>query len=152
MGEYMSKWRTWLGFPEMRGNSGFLLILIIDALGSGLFVPLSILYFQVTAGFSLAAIGLLLTIATLYTLASLCYTPTASSLVAEIGPTALRGRYLATYEFSRGVANALTPALFTVLFAIRPNLPWLVLATLTSISGLTMLLLKHRIPEREIRP
>ena len=74
----------------------------------------------------------------LYTLASLLYTPTASALVAEFGPTALRGRYLATYEFSWGAANALTPALFTVLYTVTPNLPWLVLAILTFISGVSM--------------
>lgn len=88
--------------------------------------------------------------ATLYTLASLFYTPTASALVAELGPIALRGRYLATYEFSWGVASSLTPALFTVLYAVTPNLPWLVLATLTAISGISVILIKRRLPERAI--
>jgi MFS family permease len=82
----------------------------------------------------------------LYTLASLLYTPTASALVADLGPIALRGRYLATYEFSWGVAGALTPALFTVLYAVTPALPWIVLAALTFASGTGMLWLEQKLP------
>ena len=64
----MSQWKTHLGFPETQGTYGFLLVLTIDALGSGVYLPLSILYFQVTTGFSLPIIGLTLTIATICTL------------------------------------------------------------------------------------
>lgn len=64
----MGQWNTRLGFPEARGTHGFITVLIIDAFGSGLFIPFSILYFQVTAGFPLPVIGLTLTIATVCTL------------------------------------------------------------------------------------
>ena len=64
----MSQWKTHLGFPETQGTYGVLLVLTIDALGSGVYLPLSILYFQVTTGFSLPIIGLTLTIATICTL------------------------------------------------------------------------------------
>ena len=43
----MSQWKKHLGFPETQGTYGFLLVLTIDALGSGVYLPLSILYFQV---------------------------------------------------------------------------------------------------------
>jgi MFS family permease len=82
----------------------------------------------------------------LYTLASLLYTPAASALVADLGPTALRGRYLATYEFSWGVAGALTPASFTILYALTPALPWIVLAVLTLASGIGVLWLEQKLP------
>ncbi len=87
----------------------------------------------------------------LYTLASLLYTPTASALVADLGPIALRGRYLATYEFSWGAANALTPALFTVLYTVTPNLPWIVLAVLAFISGMSVLWLEQWFIGRGVR-
>ncbi len=87
----------------------------------------------------------------LYTLASLLYTPTASALVADLGPIALRGRYLATYEFSWGIAGALTPALFTILYAMTPALPWIVLAALTATSGIGVLWLEQKFPPQTIR-
>ena len=86
----------------------------------------------------------LLLVVALYTLASLLYTPTASAFVADLGPIALRGRYLATYEFSWGAANALTPALFTVLYTATPTLPWIVLAILALVSGISVFWLERR--------
>ncbi len=87
----------------------------------------------------------LLLIVALYTVASLLYTPTASAFVADLGPIALRGRYLATYEFSWGAANALTPALFTGLYTATPTLPWIVLAVLALISGMSVLWLERNV-------
>jgi MFS family permease len=78
----MKRWKARLGFPETRGKYGFLLVFIIDALGSGLFLPFSILYFQVTAGFALPVIGLTLTIATICTLPTTLVT---GSLVDRFG-------------------------------------------------------------------
>jgi MFS family permease len=78
----MNSVKARLGFPETRGRHGFLLVFIIDALGSGLFLPFSLLYFQVTAGFSLPTIGLTLTIATICTLPTTLIT---GSLVDRFG-------------------------------------------------------------------
>jgi hypothetical protein len=93
----------------------------------------------------------LLLVVAFHTLASLVYTPTASALVADFGPAVLRGRYLATYEFSWGVANALTPVLFTVLYAVTPALPWIVLAVIVAASGMVMLWLERRLPAQAMR-
>lgn len=93
----------------------------------------------------------LLLVVALHTLASLLYTPTASALVADLGPTPQRGRYLATYEFSWGVANALTPVLFTVLYAVTPALPWMVLAVMVATSGMIILWLERRFPAQAVR-
>jgi len=87
----------------------------------------------------------------LHLLASLIYTPTVSALVADLGPAALRGRYLATFEFSWGVANALTPALFTILYAVTPALPWMVLAVMVATSGMITLWLERRFPAQALR-
>jgi MFS family permease len=93
----------------------------------------------------------LLLVVAFHTLASLVYTPTASALVADFGPAVLRGRYLATYEFSWGVASALTPVLFTVLYAVTPALPWIVLAVIVAASGMVMLWLERRLPAQAMR-
>jgi MFS family permease len=93
----------------------------------------------------------LMLVVALHTLASLLYTPTASALVADFAPTAQRGRYLAAYEFCWGVANALTPVFFTVLYAVTPALPWLVLAAMVAASGLITLQLERRIPAQAVR-
>jgi MFS family permease len=78
----MSQWKTLLGLPETRGTYRFLLVLIIDALGSGVYLPLSLLYFQVTTGIALPLIGLTLTIATICTLPLTLLT---GSLVDHLG-------------------------------------------------------------------
>jgi MFS family permease len=93
----------------------------------------------------------LLLVVALFTLASLIYTPTANALVADFGPTALRGRYLATYEFCWGVASALTPVLFTVLYAVTPALPWMVLAGMLAASGMFMRWFERRLPTQAVR-
>jgi MFS family permease len=93
----------------------------------------------------------LLLVVALHTLASLLYGPTVSALIADLAPTALRGRYLATYEFSWGIANAITPASFTILYAMTPALPWIMLAVLVSVSGMSMLWLERRFPAHVVR-
>jgi MFS family permease len=93
----------------------------------------------------------LLLVVALHTLASLIYTPTASALVADLSPTTLRGRYLATYEFCWGVASALIPVLFTVLYAITPALPWIVLAGMLAASGMLMLWFERRLSTQAVR-
>jgi len=92
----MSQWKTLLGFPETQGTYGFLLVLIIDALGSGMYLPLSILYFQVSTGFSLPIIGLTLTIATICTLPLTLLT---GSLVDRFGAR----RVTASSQFIEGI-------------------------------------------------
>lgn len=89
-------------------------------------------------------------VVSIHTLAAILYGPATSSLIADLGPIALRGRYLATYEFSWGVASALTPALFSNLYVVTPALPWLFLAALVSVSGMSLLWLERRLPARAI--
>lgn len=71
-----------LGLPYMRGAVGYVAAVLIDALGSGLFLPLSLLYFQFVAGLPLGAVGLTLTVATLVTLPA---TPVTGILVDTFG-------------------------------------------------------------------
>ena len=46
-----------LGFPKIRGHEALVLAFLLDALGTGLYLPFSLLYFQRIAGLALPAIG-----------------------------------------------------------------------------------------------
>ncbi|HCI79633.1 MAG TPA: hypothetical protein DHW02_08080, partial [Ktedonobacter sp.] len=57
-----------LGVPSLKGTRGFLFATLIDALGSGLFMPFSFLYFHVIAGFPLTMIGLVFSTSAIFAL------------------------------------------------------------------------------------
>jgi MFS family permease len=56
-------WSQRLGLPTMTGTRGLIAAIAIDSMGSGLFVPFSLLYFLHTTPLSLTAIGGALTLA-----------------------------------------------------------------------------------------
>ncbi|MBO0795210.1 MAG: MFS transporter, partial [Ktedonobacteraceae bacterium] len=70
------------GIPTLRGREAFVLAFLIDALGTGLYQPFSLLYFQIVAGLDLPAVGVALTIATILTLPM---NPITGSLVDRFG-------------------------------------------------------------------
>lgn len=72
-----------LGLPTTRGHGRLLGAFGIDALGSGLFLPFSILFFTATTSLSLQQIGLALSIAALIRLPA---TAGAGVLTGRIGP------------------------------------------------------------------
>jgi MFS family permease len=83
------------------------------------------------------AVGLLLALVTLYTVAETVHNPAASSLAVAAAPEALRGRYMAAYQLSWSLASILAPSLFTALTAADAALPWLLLVgTALSAAGL----------------
>lgn len=88
----------------------------------------------------------------LFTGAELLHAPVSMGLAAALGPPRLRGRYLATFQYSFTIASITAPALFTTLFAATPAAPWLALALLTGIGGVGVLLLERGLPERAIQP
>jgi MFS family permease len=93
----------------------------------------------------------LIVVVGLYTCAELMHAPTANALVAQVGPTSLRGRYVAAYQLSWGIGMALTPALFTLLFARGSALPWMVLAGLTLGAALAIQQLERKLPAQAVR-
>ena len=79
----MSALRERLGLPRIGTARPFALAMIIDAVGSGLFLPFSLLYFHHAGGLSLTEAGLGLTIAMLIAVP----TPLAAGvLVDRVGP------------------------------------------------------------------
>lgn len=71
-----------LGLPHLKGAEGFLIAILIDALGSGLFMPLSLLYFHVAVGLPLISVGFALSTAAIFTLP---IAPLTGSLVDRFG-------------------------------------------------------------------
>ena len=82
----------------------------------------------------------------LYTVAGLIAGPTSTALAAASSPSHLQGRYLALHQFSWGVAAAIAPSMFTLLYACGPASPWVVLAGFALFTGLLMIRLKSHLP------
>lgn len=93
----------------------------------------------------------LIVVVILYTCAELMHAPTANALVAQVGSATLRGRYIAAYQLSWGIGMALTPALFTLLFAKGVELPWVVLTGLTLGAAIAVQCLERRLPAQAVR-
>ncbi len=75
-----------------------------------------------------AAIGVVLVAAAVYTLGEMTGGPVLSTLAAESAPVHLRGRFMATYQFSWNAASTVAPVLFAWLLDRGPAPAWLVLS------------------------
>lgn len=71
-----------LGFPAVGRHRRFVVALAVDAIGSGVFMPISVLYFLATTSLSLVQIGLALSIASALRLP---FAPALGGLVDRIG-------------------------------------------------------------------
>lgn len=120
-----------LGLPRLGGSLPLLAVLLVDALGTGLFAPFSLLYFHVAVGLPLPAVGLALSAATA---AALPAAPIAGSFVDRFGARKVvisaqfvQGAGFAGYLFV-GSIPALVPA--AVLVAVGQRIFWSALFTL----------------------
>lgn len=71
-----------LGFPAIGPHRRFVTALVVDAVGSGVFIPISILYFLASTPLSLVQIGLALSIASAL---QLPFAPLLGGLVDKVG-------------------------------------------------------------------
>lgn len=76
---------------------------------------------------ALAVPGVFIAIA-VYTAAELIQGPVFNGLVVAAAPEHLRGRYMAVYQLSWALGQAIAPGLFGAMFTVDQDLPWLVLA------------------------
>lgn len=81
-----------------------------------------------------------------FTVATLFYTPSARALAAGLGPPPARGRYIATYELSWGIAAAASPAAFGLLYGWVPFAPWLAMALAAALAVAILLVAERGIP------
>ena len=86
----------------------------------------------------------------LYSCAELIHAPTSNALAAEAAPAAQRGSYLAAFQYGFTIATLAVPGAFGVLFAVDPELPWLVVGALAAAGTVVMLLLRTRLPAHAV--
>ena len=75
-----------LGFPAVGRHRAFVSALAIDALGGGIWMPLSLLYFLRQTDLTLVELGLVITVANLGVVP---FVPVIGRLVDRLGPKAL---------------------------------------------------------------
>jgi MFS family permease len=116
-----------------RGRATLLAALGIDMAGTGLFAPISLLYFQAVTDLSLPAIGLLISVATI---ASLPIPVLVGHLVDRYGPRGivitaqvLQGLGFAAYTGAHGPISVLLPSL---VVAVGQRAFWCSVFTLVS--------------------
>jgi MFS family permease len=86
-----------------------------------------------------------------FTVAELIHGPTSNALAASASPDAVRGPYLAAFQFSWALANVFAPVIFTLLFGVGPALPWLLVGALALAGASGIRLLEPRLPLSAVR-
>ncbi len=86
-----------------------------------------LMWLLAAVGASFAIPGVVVAVA-VYTAAELIQGPVFNGLVVSAAPEHARGRYMAVYQLSWALAQAVAPGLFGWLFATSHALPWIALA------------------------
>ena len=81
----------------------------------------------------------------------LLFGPRANAIAVDLAPPSVRGRYLATFQYSYTVPGVLAPAI-VALFTVAGWLPWLVVAIGAGFASIMFLALASRLPARVVRP
>ena len=108
-----------------------------------LFAGASLLPHIAVAPFVVAVTGV-------YTVAVMLHVGVIDALVVEAAPDKARGRYVAVYQLSWAIANAIAPGLFTVLLAWRSFSPWLALTALAVLAFGAIVLVEPRLPPQAV--
>ncbi|HEV2778237.1 MAG TPA: MFS transporter [Actinophytocola sp.] len=106
----------------------------------------SFLFAVLLPGEHIWVIPVLIAATVLFTVAEVMHAPVSMALVAVIAPISVRGRYLATFQYSFALAQVIAPAYFTTLFEIHRALPWVGLGLINCLSILAMLGWERRVP------
>ncbi|GAA4958640.1 MFS transporter [Actinoplanes utahensis] len=109
------------------------------------------------AGWSLATLGArhvpaALAVATCavailcYSAAQMLHAPASTAMAADASPADVRGRYLASFQYSFSIANMVAPLMFSTLLAVGPDVPWLVIATCAVATVPLLMVIAPRLP------
>lgn len=121
---------------------------VMMALGSSIFVFACLLV--VAAGVSVntgAAYAALVVAAIAVGIGECFHTTVLMPLVADLAPTSLRGRYMASIGLSWWVGLALAPTLGTQVLSLSPMGTFLAAAAVATLAATSALALEHRLPE-----
>jgi hypothetical protein len=75
----------------------------------------------------------------------------ANALAEAVAPTAVRGRYLAAFQYAFTVPGVLAPAV-VALYSVAAWLPWLLVGASAGLAGLVLRWLAGRLPAAALRP
>lgn len=102
----------------------------------------------IAAGFSPPmAYGLLVAASIAVGVGECFHTTVLMPLVAELAPTSLRGRYMASMGLSWWVGLALAPTLGTQVLSFSPTAAFLAAAIIAAVAAVSALRLERRLPE-----
>lgn len=87
-----------------------------------------------------------------FSAAQWCHGPGSRALAAGMAPAAGRGRYIASFELSWGLAAAATPVTFGALYGKAAALPWLAMAGFMLVAMLLVRVAEPTIPLAQNRP
>jgi MFS family permease len=143
----------------MRNRVALLTALGVDNVGSGLFLPVALLYVTRVVGLPLATAG---TVVAIGTMAGLAVPPVAGRLVDRVGPRltvisaqSLQALGAAAYLVARNPASV---AVAAVLLAVgqqmfySSGLPWLLVGTCAALAVLALRWLAGHLPAGALRP
>ena len=128
-----------LSRPSAMAVGGVLVVLWCAASMAALVLPVQWRPPELCAATVLLAVG------------GLLFEPRANAIAVDLAPASVRGRYLATFQYSYTVPGVIAPAI-VALFTVAGWLPWLVVAIGAAFSSVTLLALASRLPDRVVRP
>ncbi len=118
---------------------------------AGLWASWSLLFATLSPGHLLWTVVLMAAATLMFTMAETLHAPISAALAASAAPAAIRGRYLATFQYSFAIAGIIAPTFFTTLFEVHRSVPWLALAVINVASIGAMFLLERALPAAALR-
>lgn len=97
----------------------------IIMLSSGIWLMAALGYAGAVLISAAVLVPYLIVVAVVFSAAQWFHGPASRALAAGMGPAAARGRYIASFELSWGMAAAATPVVFGLLYGVAPVAPWL---------------------------
>jgi len=83
--------------------------------------------------------------------AGLLFSSRANALAEAAAPAALRGRYLAAFQYAYTVPGVIAPAV-VALYPVAVWLPWLIVAASAVLAGLALRVIAGHLPAAALRP
>jgi len=81
-----------------------------------------------------------------YSAAQMLHSPTSTAMATDAAPIDVRGRYLASFQYSFSIAGMITPLMFSTLLAVGPDVPWAVISTLAIATVPLLMVIVPRLP------
>ncbi|WP_165945658.1 MFS transporter [Micromonospora sp. KC606] len=63
-----------------------------------------------------------------YSAAQMLHAPASTAMASDAAPIDVRGRYLASFQYSFSIAGMIAPLMFTSLLAVGADVPWVVIS------------------------